>query len=279
MFTKRENSFQLEPFNVALFKLKFFNTMFSYLKFNGSFYYTLKCQIEYNVFHRNIWLRRLVKWYRLPINIRYIYAFYCLYTNKWHLIQYDVGFKVFIEIVCNQISVVVCFFLLHNFSLCLAWLLTFVNWSPNGQYMHELVVMNVNDFIANNQLIFNSKYPFFTWPIQLYWKFFKNPNLLAVGQNVQSIKLKLKFRYFHLLNHQKRIFVLMLISVCEIFSGVVQLLFGKRYLYSYFTENYKTFFFVGMCSIRVCKLVDELVCGFLNVSQTILHLVNHHNCQ
>ena len=193
--------------------------LLDYLKPKGMFYYTIKCQIEGNVSHRYAWLRTFVNCYHVPLSLRYIFAIFCIFTDKQSLLEYDIGFKMIIQIIFGDNYVFVCFFLLNFFTINLTRMLSKINQSPNGQFMHELVVLNMEDFTINNPTIRS----FQTWPFQIFWKQ-KSLNFTVLSK----IHFSKNFQHFTLMSHKSRIVLLMFVSVCEIFSGVCKSIFGMK---------------------------------------------------
>lgn len=194
--------------------------MLEYLNLKGMFYYTLRCQIEDNVPHRNVWLRTFVNWYHVVTCIRYLFANFCMFTSKQTLLQYDVLYFVIVQYVCIDNYIMVCFSLLALFTISLTRMLPKVNRSPNGDFLNELVVLNVKDFTANNPTIRS----FQMWPFRFCWqkiksKFNKNPDF-------EQIQLKNIFKHFELLSRKSRIKMLVFISCCEILSGLLKFVFG-----------------------------------------------------
>ena len=201
--------------------------MFDYLKPKGVFYYTLKCQIEDHVTHRNVWLRTFVNWYHIPICLRYILSIFFMFTNKQSYMQYDITFLIIVQYVCIDKYILVCFFLLILFGICLTQMLPQINRSENRKYLHELVVLSVEDFTTNNPTLL----PFEIWPFQLYWqkKKSKNNKNIHSNTNFKPIQLKNNLKHFALLSRASRIKLLKFASGCELLTGVTKVTYGLSF--------------------------------------------------
>ena len=197
--------------------------MLEYLNLKGMFYYTLKCQIDDNVPHQNFWLRNFVFWFHFPMCCRYIFAIFCIYTNHMDFLDYDIGFKMIIKTIFGNNNVLVCFFLLICFTINLTRMLPKINRSPNGRFIRELVVLNVDDFKFSNPSIRS----FQTWPFRFFWQHKSDINK---GDIIKLIQLKINFEYFSLMSHQSRIIMLVFVSVCEIFNGISKSFFCKFFI-------------------------------------------------
>ena len=194
--------------------------MFDYLKPKGVFYYTLKCQIEDHVTHRNVWLRTFVNWYYIPICLRYILSIFFMFTNKQSYMQYDITFLIIVQYVCIDKYILVCFFLLILFGICLTQMLPQINQSENSNYLHELVVLSVEDFTTNNPTLL----PFQMWPFRYYWQ--KKKHKDNKNTDLKPIQLKNSFKHFALMSHESRIKLLKFLSACESLTGMLKAIFG-----------------------------------------------------
>ena len=194
--------------------------MFEYFKPKGIFYYTLKCQIEEHVPHRNVWLRRFVTFYHVSISLRYIHAIICMFTNKQNILEYDIMFLIIARYICIDKYILVCFFMLDLFIICINFMMRHINRSQNGKYMYELVVLNVEDFTANNPTLL----PFQLWPLQFYWQKIKSK--LNKNSDFKPIQLKNSFKHFALMSHESRIKLLKFLSACESLTGMLKAIFG-----------------------------------------------------
>ena len=194
--------------------------MFGYFKLSGIFYYTLKCLIEEHVPHRNVWLRTFVNWYHILISLRYILAIFFMFTNKQSYIQYDIMLLIIVQYICIDKYILVCFFLLILFVICLTQILQQINRSENSKYLHELVVLSVEDFTTNNPTLL----PFQMWPFRYYWQ--KKKHKDNKNTDLKPIQLKNSLKYFALLSRESRIKLLKLVSGCELLAGVTKVNFG-----------------------------------------------------
>ena len=218
--TVREYSFE-NKFLVLKQRFNFKSTkMFEYLKPSGIFYYTLKCLIEDSVPHRNVWLRRFVNWYHIPVCLRYILAIFFMFTNNQSYLQYDIMLLIIVQYICIDKYILVCFFLLDLFIISVAQMSRYINRSPNAKYLNELVVLNVEDFTTNNPTLF----PFQMWPFRLYLQ--KRASKINKNPDFKQIQLKNSFKHFALMSSESRIKMLKFVSGCESFTGVSKFNFG-----------------------------------------------------
>ena len=220
VLTQKMNNFIANPFSIN----EMFKTICRMYKIEDISYRTLKIQLE-NPTSR-IWLNTFLTFYGLSGTVRMMLASYYNYYGYWSWI--DTNVRITIDMFQISHYPLICFVLLNIYSNWEFLLFLCINKSINGDYMHEIVVDNVEDFKANNKDLFNPRYPFLTWIFQLLKKDGHTENCFTIGlRKWKKIHFKREFQYLPLLSPKIRILMLTFVSLCEIIGITFRILFGK----------------------------------------------------
>ena len=226
-------------------------------------YRVLKSQIENPTSH--LWLNRFLICYGYIATARMMLASYYNYYGYWSWI--DTNVRITIDMFQISHYPLICFVLLNIYSNWEFLLFLCINKSINGDYMHEIVVDNVEDFKANNKDLFNPRYPFLTWIFQLLKKDGNTENCFIKGlRKWKQVRFEREFQYLPLLSHKIRILMLTFISLCEIVGITFRIFWGKPIkvaMLLLFTESYTIQMF-GFSVSNVNLLCDSISKMFIS---------------